>query len=333
VEKARNVYREIASNKRRSVIVVVVFFLVWVGIGAIVGLLIRTVPHSVGGGQASSAVAASSAMSSWAPVFIGVLVCGVLAILGIVYSLTAGARIVLRTSGAVPINSSHYQHVLNLVDALAIGEGIPAPSVYLIEDPSPNAFATGISPDRAALTFTTGLLAVMDREELEGVISHEMSHIKNHDIRLLLVVGTLIGLAVLLSSVLWRTAFWGSIGENDEGGGNQLLLVLVAAAALLAVVGFIFGPLIRLALSRRREALADVDGVELTRNPLGLLNALKKLQANDQPFKSMNHATASMCIDDPLQHHESWYHRLFDTHPPIADRIAQLETLAVGQTV
>jgi heat shock protein HtpX len=272
-------------------------------------------------------------ISTWTPVFIGVAVCAVLAILGIAYSLTAGARLVLRTSGAVPINPTQYPQVLNLVSALAIGEGIPTPSIYVIEDPSPNAFATGISPDRAALTFTTGLLAIMNREELEGVISHEMSHIKNHDIRLLLVVGTLIGLAVLLSSLLWRTAFWGSFEEGDEASGNQLLLVLVAAAALLAVVGFIFGPLIRLALSRRREALADADGVELTRNPVGLLSALKNLQANDQPFKTMNHATAAMCIDDPLQHHESWYHRLYDTHPPIADRIAELEKLAIGQTV
>jgi heat shock protein HtpX len=309
------------------------FFLVWVGIGAIVGLLVRTVPHALADGSASSTVTATSFTSAWTPVFVGVAVCAVLAILGIVYSLTAGAHLVLRTSGAVPINSTQYPQVLNLVDALAIGEGISTPSVYVIEDPSPNAFATGISPDRAALTFTSGLLAVMNREELEGVISHEMSHIKNHDIRLLLVVGTLIGLAVLLSSVLWRTAFWGSIGEGDDGGGNQFLLVLAVSAALLAVVGFIFGPLIRLALSRRRETLADVNGVELTRNPVGLLSALKKLQANDQPFKGMNHATAAMCIDDPLQHHDSWYHRLYDTHPPIADRIAELEKLAVGQTV
>jgi heat shock protein HtpX len=160
-----------------------------------------------------------------------------------------------------------------------------------------------------------------------------MSHIKNHDIRLLLIAGTLIGLAVLLASVLWRTAFWGSIGESDDNGGNQLLIILVAAAALLTLVGLVFGPLIRLALSRRRESLADVSGVQLTRNPVGLLNALKKLQRNDKPFKGMNHATAAMCIDDPLRHHEAWYHRLFDTHPPIEDRIAALEKLTVGQTV
>jgi len=125
--------------------------------------------------------------------------------------------------------------------------------------------------------------------------------------------------------------FAGDGGDGD--GGNQLALVIFGAGALLAVVGFIFGPLIRLALSRRRESLADVSGVELTRNPAGLLSALKKLQHNDKPFKTMNHATAAMCIDDPLQHHERWYHRLYDTHPPIAQRIAELEKIASGQLV
>jgi heat shock protein HtpX len=146
------------------------------------------------------------------------------------------------------------------------------------------------------------------------------------------VVSTMIGMAALLASLLWRGAFWGSIG-NDNDGGNQALIVIVAAGALLAVVGFLFGPLIRFALSRRRESLADVSGVELTRNPAGLLSALKKLQQNDKPFKRMNHATAAMCIDDPLQHHEAWYHRLYDTHPPIEERIADLERVASGQSV
>jgi heat shock protein HtpX len=202
----------------------------------------------------------------------------------------------------------------------------------VIEDPSPNAFATGATPDKAAITFTTGLLAIMNREELEGVISHEMSHIRNHDIRLLLVVSTLIGLAALLASILWRGAFFAGGGRDDDGG-SQLAVVIFAAGLLLAVVGFIIGPLIRLALSRSRESLADVSGVDLTRNPAGLIGALKKLQQNDKPFKNMNHATAAMCIDDPLQHHDSWYHRLYDTHPPIAQRIAELEKIAVGESV
>ena len=143
----------------------------------------------------------------------------------------------------------------------------------------------------------------------------------------------MIGMAALLASILWRSAFfaaWGGAGEQTAG---SLVLVIFAAGALLAVVGFIFGPLIRLALSRRRESLADVSGVELTRNPAGLLSALRKLQQNDKPFKKMNHATAAMCIDDPLQHHETWYHRLYDTHPPIEERIAALEKIASGQSV
>jgi heat shock protein HtpX len=275
-------------------------------------------------------------------VVVGIVIGGLVAVAGTIYSLTAGARLVLRVSGAVPANPAQYAQLYNLVQTLAIGEGIPAPAVYVIDDPSPNAFATGVSPEKAAITYTTGILAIMNREELEGVTSHEMSHIKNHDIRLLLVVATLIGFAALLASVLWRAAFWGSLaGGNNEGrsngGGNnsgsQFILLVIAAAALLTVVGFVVGPLIRLALSRNRESLADVSGVELTRNPAGLLSALKKLQQNDKPFKSMNHATAAMCIDDPLQHHDKWYHHLYDTHPPIEDRIAALEQLASGVKV
>jgi len=323
----RHVYSQIASNKRRSVIFIALFFLIWLAIGALCGLLFKAVYHP----QPSSGFAAAPPTHYGAtPILVGIAICGVLAVFGIIYSLNAGAGLVLRVSGAQPADPGRYQQLHNLVEALAIGEGIPKPAVYVIDDPSPNAFATGVSPEKAAITFTTGLLAVMNREELEGVTSHEMSHIKNHDIRLLLVVGTMIGLAALLASILWRSAFFAGGGR---GRGNQLVIVIFAAGALLAVVGFIFGPLIRLALSRRRESLADVSGVELTRNPAGLLSALKKLAQNDQPFKTMNHATAAMCIDDPLQHHDAWYHHLYDTHPPIEDRIAALEKLVAAQTV
>jgi len=323
----RHVYSQIASNKRRSVIFIALFFLIWLAIGALCGLLFKAVYHP----QPSSGFAAAPPTHYGAtPILVGIAICGVLAVFGIIYSLNAGAGLVLRVSGAQPADPGRYQQLHNLVEALAIGEGIPKPAVYVIDDPSPNAFATGVSPEKAAITFTTGLLAVMNREELEGVTSHEMSHIRNHDIRLLLVVGTMIGLAALLASILWRSAFFAGGGR---GRGNQLVIVIFAAGALLAVVGFIFGPLIRLALSRRRESLADVSGVELTRNPAGLLSALKKLAQNDQPFKTMNHATAAMCIDDPLQHHDAWYHHLYDTHPPIEDRIAALEKLVAAQTV
>ena len=324
----RHVYSEIASNKRRTVLVIVAFFLIWLGIGVVGGLLFKAFYHPT---TYNGSVPATSTNYGWSPIIVGVVICAILAVIGILYSLTSGASLVLRVSGAEPADPARYQQVHNLVESLAIGEGIPKPTVYVIDDPSPNAFATGVSPDKAAITFTTGLLATMNREELEGVIGHEMSHIKNHDIRLLLVVSTMIGLAALLASVLWRSAFFAGGGGNDRG--NQLVLVIVGAGVLLAVVGFLFGPLIRLALSRRRESLADVSGVELTRNPAGLISALKKLQQNDKPFKKMNHATAAMCIDDPLQHHETWYHRLYDTHPPIEQRIAELEKIASGQSV
>jgi heat shock protein HtpX len=332
-------YSEIASNKRRTIVFVGVFFVIWVAFGAVIGLVVRAIYQP----SATQGVAlVHPTRSGWAPVVVGIVVGGLLAMAGTIYSLTAGARLVLRVSGAVPANPAQYQQLNNLVQTLALGEGIPTPAVYVIDDPSPNAFATGVSPAKAAITYTTGILAIMNREELEGVTSHEMSHIKNHDIRLLLVVATLIGFAALLASVLWRGAFWGSLaggngeGRNNGGGnnsGSQFIVIVIAAAALLTVVGFVVGPLIRLALSRNRESLADVSGVELTRNPAGLLSALKKLQQNDKPFKSMNHATAAMCIDDPLQHHDKWYHHLYDTHPPIEDRIAQLEQLAAGVKV
>jgi len=324
------VYKEIASNNRRSVLFIILFFVIWILIGAVCGLIFTSVYHraATNGGYATQPVNYGAG-----PIYVGMVIAAILAACGIAYSLTSGAALVLRVSGAEPADPVRYQQLHDLVDALAIGEGIPKPEVYVIDDPSPNAFATGISPEKAAITYTTGLLSIMNREELEGVTSHEMSHIKNHDIRLLLIVGTMIGMAELLASIFWRSALFSSVGRGGGDRGNQFVIVIVAAGALLAVVGFIFGPLIRLALSRRRESLADVSGVELTRNPAGLLSALKKLQQNDKPFKKMNHATASMCIDDPLQHHETWFHRLYDTHPPIEERIAILEKMVSGQTV
>jgi heat shock protein HtpX len=170
----------------------------------------------------------------------------------------------------------------------------------------------------------------MNREELEGVIGHEMSHVKNYDVRLILIVSTLIGMAGLLASLVWRSAFFTRSQGRRSG---QLVLAVFAAGVLLMIVAVILGPLIRLALSRRRESLADASGVELTRNLAGLIGALRKLEQNDRPFATFNHATAAMCIDDPLRHHESWISRLFNTHPPIAERIAALEKIWQGQSV
>ena len=326
-----DMYDQIARNKRRAAVYVIVFFVVWVGVGVLVGWIWAAAsrPTSAPDRFGYSAVAGSSP-SVVEYLITGAIVASVFALAGIVFSVSSGARLVLAVSGARPADPVRYAQLHHLVEALAIGEGMPKPAVYVIDDPSPNAFATGTRPDRAAITATTGLLQIMNREELEGVLGHEMSHIRNYDIRLLLVVSTLIGMAGLLASLVWRSAFFMRPRGRDAG---QLMLVVFAAGALLAIVAVIFGPLIRLALSRRREELADVSSVELTRNPAGLISALRKLQQNDQPFAKFNHATAAMCIDDPLQHHESWFHRLFDTHPPIGERIAVLEGIAAGQRV
>ncbi len=272
-------YEQIARNKRRSVACVIVFFVVWVGIGALVGFV------------AGLASAPPGARVPATDVTTGILFFALLALAGIAFSLRSGARLVLAVAGAQPADPVRYAQLHHIVEALAIGDGVPKPDVYVIDDPSPTAFATGTSPDHAAISATTGLLAIMDREELEGVIGHEMSHIKNYDVRLLLIVSTLIGMAGLLASLLWRSTFFMRGRGRDSG---MVVLTAVAAGMLLGFVALIFGPLIRLALSRRREELADVSGVELTRNPEGLISALRKLERNDQPFAKFNHATAPM---------------------------------------
>jgi heat shock protein HtpX len=317
-------YQQIAANKRRAVLYIGLFVVFWLAVGAALGWLVAvTGPHS-------SAATTGTSASPGADIAVGVAIAGFLALCGVAYTLISGARLVLAVSGARPADPVQYRQLHDLVEAMAIGDGLPKPQVYVIDDPSPNAFATGTSPNRAAITATTGLLATMNREELEGVLGHEMSHIKNYDVRLILVVSTLIGMAALLASLAWRSTFYMRPRGRDS---DQAALLVVAAAALLTIVAFVVGPLVRLALSRRRESLADVSSVELTRNPAGLLSALRKLESNDKPFAKFNHVTAAMCIDDPLQHHEDWFHRLFDTHPPIADRIAVLERIQRGEAV
>ena len=215
---------EIARNKRRSAIVIVLFVVVWAGIGALLGALF--------GGSSSSPVGG---------IVTGVVVAGLVAVSCAVYAYSSGSRLVLAVSGARLADAEQYRQLHNVVEAMAISAGIPKPAVYVIDDPSPNAFATGVSPDRAAITATTGLLAIMNREELEGVISHEMSHIRNYDVRLILIVTTLIGFAALVASLVWRSAFFMRPRGKDAG---QFVLLVYAAAAVLTLVAFVVGPLI-----------------------------------------------------------------------------------------
>ncbi|MFN2582136.1 MAG: M48 family metalloprotease [Candidatus Dormibacteria bacterium] len=298
-------YHEIARNRRKSVLVVVLFFVFWVAAGYGIGLL-------AGAGDVGSAIG-------------GAIVAGILAALAVLFALTFGRATILAVSGAKPATREQAPQLYDIVETLALGDGLPTPQVYVINDPSPNAFATGLSPKSAAITVTTGLLQMMNREELEGVLGHEMSHIKNYDVRLILVVGTVVALAGLLASIAWRSLFYTRVGRSRDSGYG--LLMLAAIAALFSIIALIVGPIMQFALSRSRESLADASSVELTRNPTGLLHALQKIASNDKPFARMTHVTAAMCIDNPLEHHDAWYHHLYDTHPPIGERIAALQKM------
>ena len=302
-------YHQIARNKRKSVIVIVAFLAVWLLAGFVIGEL--------GAGSVAGAIG-------------GAVVLGLLGVLAALYAYFLGASTVLSAMGAREADPGQYQQLYNIVQTLAIGDGLPMPKVYVIDDPSPNAFATGRNPQHAAVTVTTGLLQIMNREELEGVLSHEMSHIKNYDVRLLLIVTTMIGLAAIISSVFWR----GALRMNFRGGGRnsgQAVLVIFAIGIIFTLIAFLVGPLMQLALSRQRESLADVSGVELTRNPTGLISALQKIAQNDKPPERFNHAVAAMMIDNPEEHHGRFFNHLFDTHPPIEERIAALEKIASVQ--
>src|SRR5450756_1117112 len=296
-------YHQIARNKRNSIIVIVLFLAVWLLAGFVVGEL----GYGANGG-----------------VF-GAILLGFLGVCAALYSYFLGSATVLAAVGAKEADPNQYQQLYNIVQTLAIGDGVPMPKVYLMDDPTPNAFATGRDPQHAAVTVTTGLLQMMNREELEGVLAHEMSHVKNYDVRLLLIVTTMIGMAALIASFVWQGAF--RIRSRDA----RAMLVILAIGIIFGLIAAIVGPIMQMALSRQRESLADASGVELTRNPQGLLSALKKIANNDKPIEKFNHAVAAMCIDNPKEHHGSFFNHLFDSHPPIEERIAALERIAAVQ--
>lgn len=232
-------------------------------------------------------------------------------------------RIVLAISKARAVEKEEYPHLYNSIEGIAMAGGIPTPKMYVIDDAAPNAFATGRDPEHSAIAVTTGLLQKMNRQELEGVIGHEMSHIKNFDIRFMTIVAVLAGTVTLMSQWLLRS-FW--FGDSDEGRDTgQLGLIFLVLAIVMAILSPIIAQMIKLAMSRRREYLADANGALLTRYPPGLASALKKLSADSEPLRHANQATAHMWIINPLLEHKNKLNRLFDTHPPIEERIARLE--------
>jgi heat shock protein HtpX len=302
-------YREIARNRRNSWLLVVIVALVLAAMGAAIG-------YATGFG--------------WGGVVVALIVASAMS----VGSYFAGDQLVLLSSGAkeVPLADTpdEYKQLVNVVTEMSIASGLPMPKVYVIDDTAPNAFATGRDPKHASVAATTGLLQKMDREELQGVIGHEMSHVGNYDIRFTLLVGVLVGSIALLADWFLRFSFWGGGrrgGDNDRGGGG-LGAILFIVALVLAIVAPIMGRLVQLAVSRRREALADVSAVELTRNPLGLARALRTISNDPEVLEVANRATQHLYIVNPIKSFEKRASSMWDTHPPLAERVEVLRNLA-----
>jgi heat shock protein HtpX len=237
-------------------------------------------------------------------------------------------KVVLAISRARPVTKEEYPYLYNVVEGLAIAAGLLAPRCYVIDDTAPNAFATGRNPEHAVICVTTGILEKLNRVELEGVIAHEMSHIKNLDIRLQTVVVVMAGVVALLSDWMLRSFLWGGRrrGSRDSrGGGAGAILILVGLA--LAVLSPLIAMIIQLAVSRKREFLADASGAMLTRYPAGLASALRKISADTEPLEAANKATAHLYIVNPLKNIKGGVNKLFSTHPPIEERIAALEKM------
>ena len=287
-------YEVIASNRRRTV----VLFVVFVGLLLALGFVFSRVFEAP---WLLWAAVILSLVSAWGGYF---------------YS----DRLVLSVTGARPIRKSEFPELVRIVENLSITSGLSCPSIYVIHDPSPNAFATGRDPKHAAVAVTTGLLKILDKSELEGVIAHELSHIKNYDILIATLAVTLAGAVVLASDFFLRTSFFRS-SRSNRGGGS----ILVVLGLLLAILAPIFATLLQLAVSRKREFLADADAAFLTRYPEGLIEALEKLSKSPYPLQRVSRATAHLFIVDPLKKWGEGWSTLWSTHPPLAARIAALK--------
>jgi heat shock protein HtpX len=236
-------------------------------------------------------------------------------------------KIVMAISQAKQIEKKDAPELFRIVENLSIAQGTPMPKVYIINDSAINAFATGRDPKHAAIAVTTGILERLERLELEGVIAHELSHIKNYDTRLLTIVSILVGMIAMLADLFIRMTWFGSRGNDKDRSGGAAIFMLIAI--VLAIISPIIGMLIQLAISRKREFLADASGALLTRNPDGLASALLKISEDKEPLEVANKATAHLYIANPLkgQPGVSWFAKLFSTHPPIEERVKVLQAM------
>jgi heat shock protein HtpX len=301
------IYNAIGSNKRKTWLLMIFFMFFFLGVSYVLG-------KALGYGMS----------------FVGIM----LIISGFMnwFSYYYSDKIVLSMSGARPADEREHRDLIESVENLSIASGLPKPKVYVVNDPAPNAFATGRDPKHAAVCATTGILEKLSKSELEGVIGHELSHIKNFDTRLMGVVSILAGSIVILADFFMRSLWWEGLGGEDRdrnSGGNGLFLIIGLIAAILAPIA---ATLIQLAISRRREFLADADGALLTRYPEGLARALEKIAADRNVLKHASNATAHLYIENPFKTDSgkktgSFLAGLFSTHPPIEERVKILRSM------
>jgi heat shock protein HtpX len=300
-------HEQIAANKRRSVLLVIGAFL-FLGIaGGLIGYVFGT---------------------GLAGLVIALVVATVLSVGSYLY----GDRLVLASSRAREVSAEDEPRLHNLVEGLAIAAGIPKPRIYVVPEQAPNAFATGRDPEHASIAVTQGLLATMNRVELEGVVGHELAHVLDRDMLLGTIVATLVGAVVLMAEFLMRSWFWGGLGgrRGNDNNGGPVTLILFAAGFALMVLAPIAGEIIKRAVSRNREFLADAQGAMLTRYPPGLAAALRKIGASPTAMHSANNATAHLWLSQPSRIEGDKLgpmEKIFATHPPIAERIRRLEEM------
>lgn len=293
-------YEEIASNKRRSVILILVFVLLLAALGYFFGEF--------------------SGLGWW-----GLIIALILALALTFSSYYYSHILVLKATRAQPAKKEEYPHLVNSIEGLSIAAGIPQPDLYIINDPSPNAFATGRDPEHGVVAVTTGLIDRLDRLEIEGVLAHEIAHIRNYDTRIATLAAVMVGSVIILSTWLRRSFFFYGRGRSSsrKGGGAGAIIIIVAL--LLSILAPIFAQLIRLAISRRREYLADADGSLITRYPEGLALALEKISQDPRELQDASQATAHLFIINPFR--GKTVSRLFSTHPPLEERVKILRRM------
>jgi len=306
---AASFYSQAAANRRKSFLLVLIIIALLAVLGAAIGYGTTGAPEGALG---------------WLGIF------GIIAIVASLAGYFSGDRVVLAASKARPATEAEAPQLLNVVRELTLAAGLPMPAVYLIDDTALNAFATGRDPQHASVAVTTGLLERLDREELQGVIGHELSHVRNFDIRYAMLVGVLVGTIALVADVFLRMTFWGGMGRrgsSDRGGGGGLQAIVFMIAILLAVLAPFFSRLVQMAVNRQREYLADASGVELTRNPHGLQRALATIAEDQEVLEVANRATQHLYFRNPIHKFEDRSQGLFSTHPSIMERINRLRAL------